>query len=118
MVENPFSVEFPEPGEVAVSDDGETWFRFPCDPETLFGCAGVTPTAASPATMIDPTDPVVAGGDAFDLEVVGLERARYLRITDVSAQYWKARGLDFCDPGQNGAGGFDLDAIALVDGDL
>ena len=49
----------------------------------------------------DPHDPDTAGGDAFDLADVGLESARFVRITDRS----DITGLN---------GSFDLDAIALV----
>ena len=114
MFENPFSEEFPEPGEVSVSADGSTWRSFPCDPTTLEGCAGVTPTLATPASGIDPLDPDLAGGDAFDLADLGLSEVRYIRIDDRSAEYWDGQGMSYCDPGQGGSGGFDLDAVAIV----
>lgn len=115
VFENPYSVDFPEAGQVSVSEDGCEWFDFPCDAEdTLTGCAGVTPVQAIASSGIDPHDPDVAGGDAYDLDAVGLARARYVKITDVSASYWTRMGMDWCDPGQEGKGGFDLDAIARV----
>jgi hypothetical protein len=119
VFENPFGPEFPEPGEVAVSDDGQRWFVFPCDPVTLDGCAGVTPTRAYPGTGLSPTDPAEAGGDGFDLAALPDAPAQvfYVRIRDRSREYWTARGeLPYCDPGQQGAGGFDLDAVASVHG--
>jgi hypothetical protein len=50
---------------------------------------------------IDPSDPTVAGGDAFDLADLGVSRARYVRITD---------RVDLT--GLNGS--FDLDAVSIV----
>lgn len=120
VFENPFSEDFPEPGEVAVSEDGVTWSVFACEPISLAGCAGVTPTLALPGTGIDPTDPEVAGGDAFDLAMLAepLARASFVRIRDRSREHWDAVGeLSYCDPGNQGAGGFDLDAVAAVHGE-
>jgi hypothetical protein len=119
VFENPFSVDFPEPGEVAVSEDGEAWFVFPCAPETLEGCAGVTPTLAHPSSGLDPTDPAVAGGDGFDLATLpgAPSRVFFVRIRDRSSEYWVTQDQGpWCDPGQQGAGGFDLDAVAAVHG--
>lgn len=117
VFENPFAPEFPEPGRVSVSEDGEAWHVFDCDPVTLDGCAGVTPVAVTPGSGIEPTDPSRAGGDAFDLGALGLSHARLVRIEDVSAAHWAELGGDYCDPGQAGKGGFDLDAVAAVHGE-
>ncbi|HEX6767246.1 MAG TPA: hypothetical protein VF103_17230, partial [Polyangiaceae bacterium] len=101
------SAVFAEPGEVGVSDDGETWQVFPCDAEgdgagRFEGCAGWSPTLAyDPATTV-PLDPSVTGGDVFDLSDVGLARARFVRITDVS------------NIGSEPSAGFDLDAVGIV----
>jgi len=114
VFENPFAPTFPEPGEVSVSEDGRDWRTFPCNPVTLDGCAGVSVTLATPDSGLDPTDPDQAGGDAFDLADLGLSAIHYLRIRDVSAAYWEALDMDWCDPGQGGSGGFDLDAVAAV----
>jgi hypothetical protein len=117
VFENAFAVDFPEPGEVAVSDDGERWFEFPCTPETLDGCAGVTPTLAYPDTGLDPRDPEQAGGDGFDLATLAEAPAQvlFVRVRDRSSEYWATLGQGpWCDPGQQGAGGFDLDAIVAV----
>jgi hypothetical protein len=117
VFENAFSADFPEPGEVAVSEDGASWMVFACDPLTLEGCAGVTPTLAVPGSGLDPTDPAQAGGDAFDLGALPEHPAqvRYVRIVDRSRAYWASVGdISYCDPGNQGAGGFDLDAIAAV----
>jgi hypothetical protein len=117
VFENAFSEDFPEPGEVAVSEDGVTWSVFPCEPISLVGCAGVHPTLALPGSGIDPTDPELAGGDAFDLSDLAdpLARVEFVRIRDRSREHWQAVGqLSYCDPGNQGAGGFDLDAITAV----
>ena len=102
IFENPFT-GFYETGSVAVSEDGETWAEWPCDPETTEGCAGVNPVLASSTNGVDPTDPETAGGEAYDLADVGLSPARFVRITDTGTN----------DYGGN-TGGFDLDAIAVV----
>jgi hypothetical protein len=110
VFENPFfaggdeSAPFFELATVEVSVDGATWTAFPCTAsEAPFGaCAGWRPVYAGTADpSIDPADPAVAGGDAFDLAALGLSEARFVRITD--------------RPDQVGfQGAFDLDAVALV----
>lgn len=104
IYENAF-IGWPETGIVSVSQDGETWHRWPCDAENseedFPGCAGVRPSLAHPDNCIDATDPEIAGGDHFDLDVLGLETASFVRIQD---------------SGYNTAGGFDLDAVAIVYG--
>ncbi len=103
---------FAEPGVVSVSEDGVTYVDFPCNLSAppYAGCAGVHPTLANPDTnTIDPTDPTVAGGDAFDLAHVGLKKARFVKIQD------SGLGLGPIGPGTRG---FDLDAIAIHHGTL
>jgi len=113
VFENPFfaggnpQTPFAEPGEVAVSQDGENFVTFPCasdNSEELYpGCAGVHPVYANPDTnSIDPTDPSTAGGDAFDLQTIGLSWAQWVKITDKSVS------------GGGSTAGFDLDAIAII----
>jgi hypothetical protein len=118
VFENSFAASFPEPGEVAVSEDGETWMVFECDPPSLLGCAGVMPTLALPDSGVDVTDPEQAGGDAFDLAALpeAPSQVSFVRIRDVSRGYWEPLGMDYCDPGQMGSGGFDLDAVVAVHG--
>lgn len=139
---------FTETVLVEVSTDGDTWFAFPTDyradgplpwrnPANFSGLAGVHPVLANiDENTIDPQDPTVAGGDAFDLADVGLEYARFIRLT--------ATGIDStstCFPGcpedtrmsdEDGdliddegkraatcssfVGGPDIDAIAIVAG--
>jgi hypothetical protein len=105
VFENGFTGFF-ESGEVAVSDDGFDWRAFPCAGGLdggFEGCAGSHSVWANPAQG---TDPAMAGGDGFDLAVVGLTRARFLRVTDSGANRF------YGPPG----GGFDLDAVAVVHG--
>jgi hypothetical protein len=110
VFENPFfqgmnpDKPFAELGEVSVSEDGETWATFPCQSEALpfEGCAGWRPVLAGSEPGISAFDPEEAGGDPFDLSVIGVARARYVKITDIS--------------GISGAptAGFDLDAVAIL----
>jgi hypothetical protein len=123
VFENPFLISgdplypYAEPGIVGVSDDGVHFVDFPCDDETrpYTGCAGVHPVFANvspPAeggNQIDPTDPAVSGGDSFDLATVGMKTARYIRIRDSGILH---------PPIGDGNAGFDLDAIAIVNGTL
>jgi hypothetical protein len=113
VFENPFwpggdaSAVFAEPGEVSVSEDGETWLTFACDHEgdgepKFDGCAGVTPTLAYDSSTEAPLDVGVTGGDAFDLAELGLESANFVRIRDVSGA------------GDAPTAGFDLDAVGIV----
>jgi len=108
VFENPFSTWL-ETGYVAASGDGLTWHEWPCAAEDAAGgfpgCAGVHPVLANPENGLDATDPKVAGGDAFDLADLGMTHARFVRIRD--------SGLNPVDPP---GGGFDLDAIAVVNG--
>ncbi len=110
VFENPFG-NFFETGVVAVSDDGVTWREFPCATDVDAGspgCAGAHVVFANPALGISGTDPSVAGGDGFDLSLVGLTRARFVRVKDSG---WNRF---YGPPG----GGFDLDGVAVVNGRL
>lgn len=110
VFENPFLIggdpesPFKELGEVSVSADGETWMTFPCvrDAFPYDGCAGWRPVLAGSEPGISPFDPQAAGGDPFDLADLGLDRARFVKITDVSGT------------GAGGSAGFDLDAVAVA----
>jgi len=96
---------FAEPGEVSVSDDGTTWLTYPCTATAgnpPYGkCAGVSPVLSPPAS---PTDYPACGGDAFDLQDLGVTHASYVRIVDHSGET--------CTSGNQA--GFDLDAIAIL----
>lgn len=98
---------YAEPGEVSVSEDGETWHTFPCAARgdgagRYVGCAGWTPTLAFDADSLDVLDPELTGGDAFDLFELGVGAARFVRVSDVSAA------------GTAPSAGFDLDAVGVV----
>jgi YVTN family beta-propeller protein len=91
---------FIEAAFVAASMDGETWFEFPWDTTTWEGFAGVTPMFNGQ----NPTDPIVSGGDQFDLNDIGLPYAKYIKLTDLGSVK------------QEGPfnGDFDLDAVVAV----
>lgn len=98
---------FAELGEVSVSTDAVSWHTFACDPTRLGrhewpGCAGWSPALAYDPFALVPLDPVLSGGDAFDLADVGLSSARYVRVRDVATD------------GVAPSAGFDLDAVGLV----
>jgi hypothetical protein len=112
VFENPFWIgsdpanPLAELGRVAVSEDGEEWREFSCEP-TLgppydSGCAGFRPVLANVTNGDGPSpwDTENAGGDPYDLADVGLDEARYVRVTDIA-------GDDVV---------FDLDAVAVVHG--
>lgn len=108
VFENPFvpqgadpSAVFAEVGSVSVSQDGVTWYDYPCTAEEYpFGdCAGWHAVLANANdNEISPFDPETAGGDAFDLAALDIEWARYVRIEDRA----------------DVEGAFDLDAVAIV----
>ncbi|MBI2337470.1 MAG: hypothetical protein HYU97_11990 [Deltaproteobacteria bacterium] len=111
VFENPFLIggnpnnPFKELGTVSVSHNGEAFVDFACDADNAAllypGCAGVHPVQANPNNNIDPTDPNVAGGDAFDLNQVGVGSIKFVKITDLD------------NGGGGGAAGFDLDAVSF-----
>jgi hypothetical protein len=105
VFENAFT-GWTEPAFVAVSDDAETWYEWPCDPvaDGQPGCAGVAPASAGPEGA-DPTDPSVSGGDQYDLADLGVGAARYVRLRDAGTSSY-----------DGDAGGFDLDAVAVIHG--
>lgn len=108
VFENPF-VGWAETGVVGVSMDGQTWTEWSCDAENETegypGCAGVALVYANSTNGVDATDPEAAGGDRFDLGDIGVSQARYVRVRDSGANSYD--GV---------SGGFDLDAIAVVNG--
>ena len=98
---------FAEPAKVAVSKDGITFYEFPFDSLTLEGLAGKTPTNGS----ADPANPDSSGGDSFDLSVVGLDTAYFVKLTDVTEIILQDTSHPYYDPTANG---FDLDAVVAV----
>ncbi len=138
VFENPFYVSqnplntFCEVAFVEVSQDGSTFYRFPNDydptgdpmhnPANWTGFAGVMPVLSHPENEIDPTDPLVSGGDTFDLDDLGLDWIRYVRIVDTGEAPDAAHdddGDEIYDQGMPGgvSAGFDLDAVAAVHGE-
>jgi hypothetical protein len=91
-------------GEISISENGVDWIAFPCDVEHFMesSCAGWHPVYATPESGASTFDPLIAGGDPFDLAVIGVTKARYVKIRDV--------GATVAPP----TAGFDLDAIAIV----
>ncbi len=109
VYENPFATgdtSFAEPARVLVSDDGEVWRAFGC---TLTGAEDWPPQGCAGITPVSTGDDGVSGGDAFDLADVGLARARFVRLVDVSIAYY---GSDVWCTGPSG--GFDLDAVEAI----
>ncbi len=99
--------------EVSVSEDGTTFTPFPCAPPAAppyDACAGWHPVYSAPNNGISPLDPAKAGGDGFDLSTIGVAKARFVKIKD--------KASDPCNvtPKPDNAG-FDLDAIAVVNGE-
>ncbi len=102
------SMPFAELAEVSVSEDGESWLTWSCDPMAEGppwpGCAGWGATL-----VFDPCEGLTAseaGGDAFDLAEVGIDSARFVRITDLA------------ESGAAPSAGFDLDAVGLLNWDI
>jgi hypothetical protein len=98
---------FAEPAKVAVSWDGINYIEFPHDDWTLEGCAGKTPTNGT----IDPFTQDSSGGDGFDIGKLGLEKIRYIKITDISMVVTKDENHPFYSI-EAMVTGFDLDAVA------
>jgi hypothetical protein len=133
VFENPFDYgngdRYVEPGEVSVSDDGVTWTAFPCTdttqamPDGGWGatrCGGMNLVYSNPfrPPYISPFDLQRAGGDQYDLASIGVKHARYVRIRNVVAtEPCPEGGLPDGEvlPDKNG---FDLDAIAIINGEL
>ncbi len=114
---------------IAVSADGVEFFEFPFSQEALAGVSGATITRAQQLALIGlsgiaptftgnwtiPDDLLVwdplgpggmsgAGGEAFDLADVGLEEARFVRLTDSGAPTGFAGSSE----------GYDFDAIVAL----
>lgn len=99
---------FAELAEVSVSDDGDSWSTFACDPAAGVdgrwpGCAGWRPTLMYDPVAVQPLDPAETGGDPFDLADLGLSGARFVRVRDLATE------------GDEPTAGFDLDAVGIVE---
>jgi len=99
---------FAELGTVAVSDDGVNFIEFDChfEEKPYTGCAGWHQVYSHPDNGISPFDVDEAGGEAYDLEDLGLENTQYIRIRALTGG------------GGGGTAGFDLDAVAVVNGEI
>ena len=142
---NPFYVngnpseDYAELSFVSVSSDGIHFAQFPnicnitqpvsmygnIDPTLVSGYAGVTPVYANVTTnAINPFDPAVAGGDAFDLSeldnsplitegYLNLNDIRYVQLTDVvSGTSVDSLGHTIYDPGICA----NVNSIAVISG--
>lgn len=135
---------FAEVVAVDVSTNGVDWATFPTSyagPQgplpafgtspmgTYSGLAGGMPVAANVASnTIDPLDPVVSGGDSFDLDElrthplvlsgsIDLDDIRYVRLQDVAEGTLADRqGRWIWDHG-GATGSADIDAIAVLQSD-
>lgn len=116
VFENPFHVGSPagpvfdEVGIVAVGQYGDHFLAFPYHALTHEGLAGREPVLSHPDNGVDPLDPALSGGDAFDLAELGLPWVSLVRIVDPGAAIADAGNL--LPPGDKG--GFDLDAVAAL----
>lgn len=131
VFENPFFVagdslnRYIETALVEVSQDGICYHRFPFDilpgieppgnPHRYAGFAGVDPVMSNDG-IPDPTDPLLSGGDQFDLEEVGLPNVRFIRIIDTGSDTYDEDGDLVTDTGLDlpPQAGFDLDAICHI----
>ena len=103
------SAIFAEPAVIAVSQNGTDFIEFPYDEWTLNGLAGKTPTNGGE----NPFDYLLAGGDAFDLEDLGLDYITHIKIRDISQIVSKSTDHPYYQP-EFMVTGFDLDAVAIL----
>ncbi len=129
---------------VEVSSNGTDFARFPTlsltpsgvggfgtiNPANVSGFAGVHEVLANVNTnSIDPFDPELAGGDAFDLSTLGsntlvlggqvdLNAIRYVRLIDVlgDGTVLDSSNNPIYDPTGFGSGGSDIDSVAVIHG--
>ena len=109
--ENPFWINgdetqpFYEMGRVSVSQDGENWFAFDCEPGPGGAldeqCAGWRPRLSFDPCA-ESLDAIETGGDGFDLNEIGVEAVQFIKITDMALR------------GSAPSAGFDLDAVGAV----
>jgi prepilin-type processing-associated H-X9-DG protein/prepilin-type N-terminal cleavage/methylation domain-containing protein len=131
--------DYAELAYVAVSSDGVNFATFPTssstpgpvgvfgniNPANVSGFAGINPVYANVNTnTINPFDPTVAGGDAFDLStlknspqvtagLVNLSDIQFIRLTDVvSGTSVDSNGNTIYDPGISAV----IDAVAVING--
>ncbi len=103
------SMIFAEPGIVSVSENGIDFIEFPYDTISLDGCAGVGPTNGDK----DPFNPIESGGNSFDLASIGLTKAKYIKIKDITRVVTYDTQHKYYSP-LFIVSGFDLDAVAII----
>lgn len=126
VYENATMILWLEYAEVSVSQDGMRYVPFSCAPRTMRVCSGAvvfnppssTPEGCAGATLAgtfpSPEPPggysdeqlLAGGGVSFDLETVGLDWIRFIKIRDLETQC-------VLDPPGN-TSGFDLEAIGIL----
>ncbi|MBF0103775.1 MAG: Ig-like domain-containing protein [Deltaproteobacteria bacterium] len=118
VFENPFP-GWRECAEVAVSADDVHYATFDCtqyDAGLVFkGCAGVHPVKAG-LDVEEYLDPSLSGGDPFDisdLEAPPEPAVKYIKIRDIGLC---AKNRAEANTGGLVTNGFDLDAVALING--
>lgn len=102
---------FAEPAVVSVSLDGINYIEFPYDSMTLAGCAGINPVNGAQNHY----DCLISGGDCFDLAQINMNKARFIKIRDISYMPKYKQEHPYHDPIISG---FDLDGIAGVNLEL
>lgn len=113
MVEFPFRFE-PPPGW-----DSGAPYAIDLFAANYVGLAGTRATLATPTNGIDPSDPALAGGNAFDLADLGLAYVRFVRIADprragTSGARTGTNGLPIYDSQGMIGNGFELDTILAI----
>lgn len=110
--------EFPFRFEPPVGWESGDPYAVPFAEGDYIGLAGTRPTLVTSTNGIDPADPALAGGNAFDLADVGVASARYVRIADPgrpgsSGARTGTNGLAIFDQELPG-NGFDLDTVVAI----
>ena len=95
---------FIEPAQILVSSDGIEYTAFPYSEDTFTGCAGISPVNGDENSL----NPNKSGGDLFDLETIGMDSIRYIKIIDISRTLLENPEHPLYDPTITG---FDLDAV-------
>jgi hypothetical protein len=108
VFKNPYKdIYFAEPAVVSVSYDGVEFQEFHFDSTSLEGCAGTKPTITEGVDY----DPYLCGGNAFDLDELGLNEIQYIRIKDITEMLINNPAHNYYDPTLTG---FDLDAVIVT----
>lgn len=118
IFENPFP-GWQECADVSVSTDGEQYYSFECqsvDSRGVYpGCAGVH-SVAEDLDEADYLNPDLSGGDIFDLGElpVVITDVRFIQIRHIG--FCATNSQDAANGGGGDSGGFDLDAMAILNG--